>query len=113
MAAAPIPRTARFPRMILVVCDSGELSVQQALRESVEAASAARRERIAVVGGGPAGLTAAYYLALMGHEVDVYEKRRQLGGMLRYGIPSYRFPRELLDREIDSIRRRGRGCPCG
>ena len=60
-------------------------------------------KRVAVVGGGPGGLSAAYYLALMGHEVDVYEKRRQLGGMLRYGIPSYRFPRELLDREISSI----------
>ena len=60
-------------------------------------------KRVAVVGGGPGGLSAAYYLALMGHEVDVYEKRRQLGGMLRYGIPSYRFPRELLDREIGSI----------
>ena len=60
-------------------------------------------KRVAVIGGGPGGLSAAYYLALMGHEVTVYEKRKQLGGMLRYGIPSYRFPRELLDREIDSI----------
>ena len=58
---------------------------------------------VAVIGGGPGGLSAAYYLALMGHEVTVYEKRKQLGGMLRYGIPSYRFPRELLDREINSI----------
>ena len=60
-------------------------------------------KRVAVIGGGPGGLSAAYYLALMGHEVTVYEKRKQLGGMLRYGIPSYRFPRELLDREINSI----------
>ena len=60
-------------------------------------------KRVAVIGGGPGGLSAAYYLALMGHEVDLYERHRQLGGMLRYGIPSYRFPRELLDREIDSI----------
>ncbi len=60
-------------------------------------------KRVAVIGGGPGGLSAAYYLALMGHEVTVYEKRKQLGGMLRYGIPSYRFPREKLDREIDSI----------
>ena len=60
-------------------------------------------KRVAVIGGGPGGLSAAYYLALMGHEVTVYEKRRQLGGMLRYGIPSYRFPREKLDQEIDSI----------
>ena len=61
-------------------------------------------KRVAVIGGGPGGLSAAYYLALMGHEVTVYEKRKQLGGMLRYGIPSYRFPPgKNLDREIDSI----------
>ena len=60
-------------------------------------------KRIAVVGGGPGGLSCAYYLALMGHKVTVYEQFKQLGGMLRYGIPSYRYPRELLDREIDSI----------
>jgi len=58
---------------------------------------------VAVVGGGPGGLSAAYYLSLMGHKVTVFEKRKQLGGMLRYGIPSYRFPREKLDAEIASI----------
>lgn len=58
---------------------------------------------VAVVGGGPSGLSAAYYLALMGHKVTVFEKRKQLGGMMRYGIPSYRFPREKLDGEIQSI----------
>ncbi len=58
---------------------------------------------VAVVGGGPGGLTAAYYLALMGHKVTVFEKRKQLGGMMRYGIPAYRFPREKLDGEIRSI----------
>ena len=60
-------------------------------------------KRVAVIGGGPSGLSAAYYLRLMGHSVTVYEKRRQLGGMLRYGIPSYRFPRKKLDQEINSI----------
>ena len=60
-------------------------------------------KKVAVVGGGPGGLSAAYYLALMGHQVTVFEKRRQLGGMLRYGIPDYRFPRKLLDAEIASI----------
>ena len=58
---------------------------------------------VAIVGGGPGGLSAAYYLALMGHRVTVYEKQRQLGGMMRYGIPSYRLPREKLDAEIASI----------
>ena len=58
---------------------------------------------VAIIGGGPGGLSAAYYLALMGHKVTVYEQQTKLGGMLRYGIPSYRFPREKLDAEIDSI----------
>ena len=58
---------------------------------------------VAVVGGGPGGLSAAYYLALMGHQVTVYEQQSRLGGMMRYGIPSYRLPREKLDGEIRSI----------
>ncbi|MCH3968211.1 MAG: NAD(P)-binding protein [Atopobiaceae bacterium] len=60
-------------------------------------------KRIAVVGGGPAGLSAAYYLTLMGHKVTVFEARKHLGGMLRYGIPAYRLPREDLDAEIQWI----------
>lgn len=60
-------------------------------------------KKVAIIGGGPSGLSCAYYLSLMGHSVTVYEGRKKLGGMLRYGIPSYRFPRELLDAEIDSI----------
>ena len=60
-------------------------------------------KKAAIIGGGPSGLSCAYYLALMGHGVTVYEEREQLGGMLRYGIPSYRFPREKLDAEIESI----------
>ena len=58
---------------------------------------------VAIIGGGPGGLSAAYYLALMGHRVTVYEKQKQLGGMMRYGIPSYRLPRQLLEAEIASI----------
>ena len=50
-------------------------------------------KKIAIVGGGPSGLTCAYFCALMGHEVHVLEMRKQLGGMMRYGIPAYRFPR--------------------
>ncbi len=60
-------------------------------------------KKVAIIGGGPSGLSCAYYLALMGHKVTVYEERSRLGGMLRYGIPNYRFPRRLLDEEINSI----------
>lgn len=60
-------------------------------------------KKIAVIGGGPSGLSAAYFLSIMGHDVTVYEKRAQLGGMLRYGIPSYRLPRERLQWDIDAI----------
>ena len=60
-------------------------------------------KKVAIIGGGQGGLSAAYYLALMGHKVTIFEQRKQLGGMLRYGIPNYRFPRKKLDEEIDSI----------
>lgn len=60
-------------------------------------------KKVAIIGGGPGGLSAAYYLALMGHKVTIFEQRKQIGGMLRYGIPNYRFPRKKLDEEIDSI----------
>ncbi len=58
---------------------------------------------IAVIGGGPSGLTAAYFLALMGHHVDIYEEHEKLGGMLRYGIPEYRLPKVRLDEDIRAI----------
>ncbi len=58
---------------------------------------------VAVIGGGPTGLTAAYYLALMGHSVTVYERRKKFGGMLRYGIPRYRLPEKFLDEDINVI----------
>ena len=58
---------------------------------------------VAVVGGGPSGLSCAYFLGLMGHRVTVFEAREQLGGMMRYGIPAYRFPRERLDEDVRGI----------
>jgi NADH-quinone oxidoreductase subunit F len=63
----------------------------------------AREEKVAVIGGGPGGLAAAYNLALMGYQPTIFEELPQLGGMLRYGIPAYRLPRDILDQEIDFI----------
>lgn len=60
-------------------------------------------KRVAIVGGGPGGLSAAYYLELMGHHAVVFEEKSKLGGMLRYGIPNYRFPRERLQEDIDAV----------
>jgi len=60
-------------------------------------------KRVAIVGGGPGGLSAAYYLQLMGHHAVIFEKRAKLGGMLRYGIPNYRLPRARLQEDIDVI----------
>ncbi len=62
---------------------------------------------VAIIGGGPAGLTAAYYLTIMGHSVTVYDMMDKMGGMLRYGIPQYRLPKEVLDKEIAIIEKAG------
>ena len=66
-----------------------------------------RVERVAIVGSGPAGLSAAYVLALKGYGVDIYEAMPEPGGMLRYGIPSYRLPKDVLEREISNLTRYG------
>ncbi|MFW5907210.1 MAG: FAD-dependent oxidoreductase [Candidatus Natronoplasma sp.] len=60
-------------------------------------------KKVAVVGGGPAGLTASYFLRLEGHDVKIYDMMPELGGMMKYGIPNYRLPDELLDKEIEWI----------
>lgn len=73
------------------------------LAESAPSPGADTGKRAAVVGGGPAGLTAAYYLALAGHRVTLYDSGPELGGMLRYGIPEYRLPKDILDKEIRVI----------
>ena len=64
-------------------------------------------KKVAVLGGGPGGLSAAYYLQLMGHQATVYEMLPKLGGMLRYGIPNYRLPKERLDEDINAILKTG------
>ena len=69
--------------------------------------AASTGKKVAIIGGGPAGLTAAYYLAIMGHSVTVYDMMEKMGGMLRYGIPQYRLPKDVLDKEIAIIEKTG------
>ncbi len=64
-------------------------------------------KRVAVIGGGPSGLTGAYFLARKGHDVTVFEAASKLGGMLRYGLPEYKIPKDVLDYEINAILRMG------
>jgi NADPH-dependent glutamate synthase beta subunit-like oxidoreductase len=66
-----------------------------------------KKERVAVVGSGPAGLSAAWQLVRLGYPVTIFEARPEPGGMLRYGIPAYRLPKEVLRKEIDWIRELG------
>lgn len=102
------------------VCNRGQIEEPIAIRhlkkfaasqvkiEELEVPQVARSgKRVAVIGAGPAGLSAANDLALKGHEVTVYEALPEPGGMLRYGIPEYRLPKETLRKEIDYIRRLG------
>lgn len=122
-AAAVMREKVPFPWVLGYVCDHpceagcrrGEINEPIAIRELKrfaaerddgslwkETASPKQptEKRVAIVGSGPAGLTAAYYLRLQGHEVTVFEALPEAGGMLRYGIPEYRLPRRVLDGEI-------------
>ncbi len=74
---------------------------------AVPAPAEPREERVAVVGSGPGGLTAAWYLAREGYRVTVFEQLPEIGGMLRAGIPDFRLPREVLDRTLDRMRAAG------
>jgi heterodisulfide reductase subunit A2 len=84
---------------------SGEIYIPQIKAEK-------RSERIAVVGSGPAGLTAAYYLLLQGYGVTIFEKLPEPGGMMRVGIPEYRLPRDILADEIGVIQKMGAEIEC-
>ena len=84
----------------------GDLDLQQEQLYTHEVGQSTGR-RIAVIGGGPGGLSAAYFARTIGHDVTVYESMPHMGGMLRYGIPEYRLPKSLLQREIDAIEQMG------
>ena len=79
----------------------GDWAIEHKL--SAPAAGAGTGKKVAVIGGGPAGLAAAYFLRRNGHAVTLFEAHEQLGGMMRYGIPGYRTPRDKLDAEIGRI----------
>lgn len=67
----------------------------------------AKKEKIAVIGGGPGGLAAAYFLTLLGYDCDVFEATTEPGGVLRWGIPQYRLPLPVLERDISLIEEQG------
>ena len=85
------------------ICGLKRYAVDHSQPMKAPARAEATGKTVAIIGGGPGGLTAAYYLSLMGHDVTVYEQRPKLGGMLRYGIPDYRLPQDVLDRDIAHI----------
>ena len=68
-----------------------------------KAPAPSKGKKVAIIGAGPAGLTAAHDLALMGYSVTVFERSEDFGGMARWGIPSYRLPVETIKRDIDAI----------
>ncbi len=77
------------------------------LNKKAEGAPGARKGKIAIIGSGPAGMSCAYHLAKLHYEVTVFESSPSAGGMLRIGIPSYRLPKDVLDREISEIQALG------
>ncbi len=85
------------------ICGLKHFAVDHAKAEPAKILYEKTGKTVGIIGGGPGGLTAAYYLAQMGHQVTVYEQRPKLGGMLRYGIPDYRLPQEVLERDIEHI----------
>jgi NADPH-dependent glutamate synthase beta subunit-like oxidoreductase len=91
----------------------GDWGIERRLPLPAEAAPGSQPEKVAVVGSGPAGLSCAYHLARRGYRVTVFESLPEAGGMLRYGIPDYRLPREVLAAEVKRIEALGVEFRCG
>jgi formate dehydrogenase beta subunit len=129
-ATAVVRERAPFPKILGYVCDHpcenvcrrGEIDQPVSIRDLKRYAAEHDKERlwakeiqdkestdkkVAIIGSGPAGLSAAYYLTKKGHAVTVFEAMPLSGGMMRYGIPEYRLPREILDEEIGYIEKIG------
>jgi formate dehydrogenase beta subunit len=89
----------------IAICDLKRYAADQDtdLWKSNLEANPSTGKKVAVVGSGPAGLTAAYYLTMLGHQVAVFESESEAGGMLRWGIPAYRLPTEVVNEEIDDL----------
>ena len=83
----------------------GDMAIEQGWQTQIDTQSSGKK--VLVIGSGPAGLSAAYHLARLGHKVEVYEGAEKPGGMMRYGIPAYRLPRDILDAEIQRIANMG------
>lgn len=95
-------------------CNRGQLDESVSIRNLERAISEygtanpqkhgfSKQKRVAIVGAGPAGLSCAYFLLMMGYKVSIYEKEGELGGLLRYGIPPYRLPKRVLDMELQRL----------
>ena len=93
----------RFIADSIFSSDKYESMIREITARKLEATG----RKIAVVGAGPAGLTAAFYLTMLGHEVTVYDSKSEAGGMLRFALPEYRLPKSMLRREIELIERLG------
>ncbi len=90
-------------RYIADTAYNGDIA-KKVLKRILKRKQAVTGKKIAVVGAGPAGLSGAFYLALLGHQVTVFESAPEAGGMLRYGLPEYRLPKDVVDKEIAFIR---------